>query len=298
MRSAVVIPFHKTELSDLERFSLSRCVTVLGHHPIVLFGPRSIHPAAHLRLAPRASVYGFADAHFSSIASYSRLLLSPSFYEAFADFDYMLVHQLDAFVFRDSLAEWCSRQYDYLGAPWWNEARSLWWGVGNGGFSLRNVRSCLAVLRSPRTEDPDAYWAMERVVTDGRLRLALKYYRKWQRQLGFRENVRAFLARFTAQDRPEDLFWGLHAVRFHPSFRVAPITAGLNFAIEGGLLEAQAHYASNPPFGCHQERFLRMISRFTSGAQEPAGEYEALVWTMAEKAGLSPRGTGTPGRRG
>jgi hypothetical protein len=135
---------------------------------------------------------------------------------------------------------------------------------------------------------------MERVVTEGRLKLALKSYRKWRKKLGFREDVHTFLSRFIGDGRPEDLFWGLHAVLFHPPFRVAPIEAALDFAIEGGLLEARAHYASQPPFGCHQERFLRMISRFLAGAKEPAGEYEAAVWAIAEKAGLSSPRTGTP----
>jgi hypothetical protein len=287
MKPAVIIPIYKDELTDLERLSLSRCVSILGQYPIVFFGPRSLSPTTALRIAPKATKRDFDDAYFSSVECYSKLLLSPPFYRAFSDFDYILVHQLDAFVFHDALAYWCSRSYDYLGAPFRNEADSAWLGVGNGGFSLRNVRSSLGVLTSITKEDPNAYWHMERLVTASRAKLALKSYRKWGKQLGFREDVRQFLARFTAEGRPEDLFWSLHAARFHPSFRVAPVDVALDFAIEGGLLEVQTRYASRPPFGCHQNRFLRMISRFQAGLEQPAGDYEATVWGMAEKAGLS-----------
>jgi hypothetical protein len=287
MNPAVIVPIYKEEVTELERLSLSRCVTILRQYPIVFFGPRSLNPSIHLRIAPRATTRYFDDTYFSSVEDYSKLLLSPSFYRAFSDFDYVLVHQLDAFVFHDALTYWCSRSYDYLGAPFRNEDDSSWLGVGNGGFSLRNVHSSLAVLTSTRKEDPDAYWHMERLVTKSRAKLALKSYRKWKKQLGFREDVRAFLARFTAEGRPEDLFWSLHAVRFHPSFRVAPLDVGLDFAVEGGLLEVHTRYASRLPFGCHQNRFLRMISRFQAGLERPAGDYEAIVWSMAEKAGLS-----------
>jgi hypothetical protein len=283
---AVIIPIYKEVPSELEILSLSRCVSILDRYATIFFGPRSLDSGMYSRIAPRASRRDFDDAYFSSIETYNTLLLSTDFYNAFGDFDWVLVHQLDAFVFYDGLSEWCSRPYDYVGAPWWNDKESSWWGVGNGGFSLRNVRSSLDVLTSSSKEDPEAYWNMERIVTASRAKLALKSYRKWGKRLGFRDDVRGFLSRFMAEGRPEDLFWGLHAVRFHGSFRVAPVEAGLAFAIEGGLLEAGDRYASRPPFGCHQNRFLRMIARFLQGVEQPAGEYEATVWRMAETSGL------------
>jgi hypothetical protein len=223
------------------------------------------------------------------VESYSALLLSTSFYEAFASVEYILVHQLDAFVFYDALEAWCSSPYDYVGAPLRNEEDSGWLGVGNGGFSLRRVRSCLAVLASEFKEDPDGYWEMERRVTLSRVKLALKSYRRVKKLLGLREDVRRFLSRFVAEGRPEDMFWGLHASRFHSSFRVAPVETALEFAIEGGLMEARSRYDAGPPFGCHQNRFLKMISRFIAGVREPKDEYEATVWALAAKAGLSPK---------
>lgn len=288
MTVAVAIPVYKPALDDLERLSLTQCVTVLGKYPLVFFGPRSLDTRSHTRIAPAATKRDFDDAHFVSLQSYSNLLLSPMFYEAFADFDHVLIHQLDAFVFYDALETWCSSPYDYIGAPLRDDADSGWLCVGNGGFSLRNVRACLAVLTSEQKEDLGAYWEMERLVTPSRLKLALKSYRRLRKLLGWRDDIHSFLTRFMAQGRPEDKFWALHASRFDRRFRVASVDAALQFAIEGGLMEALSRYAVRPPFGCHRNRFLQMISRYLAGVREPKSEYEAAVWAMAERAGLAP----------
>ena len=66
--------------------------------------------------------------------------MSPEFYAAFADFDYILIYQLDAFVFYG---------YDFIGAPSPRMYRHDWTRiiscVGNGGFSLRKVQACREV---------------------------------------------------------------------------------------------------------------------------------------------------------
>lgn len=76
-------------------------------------------------------------------------MLDRSFYERFAEYKYMLIYQLDAWVFRDELDEWCSKGYDYIGAPWIEKddrGDLQLTGVGNGGFSLRRVQHFIDVL--------------------------------------------------------------------------------------------------------------------------------------------------------
>jgi hypothetical protein len=287
MTAVIAVPVYKPQMTELEEFSLSRCVTVLGRHPVVFFGPSSLSYRTYLDKAPAASTRSFPDSCFTSVERYSELLLSRSFYETFLDFDYVLIHQLDAFVFHDALDEWCRRGYDYIGAPFLDEG-GRWFGVGNGGFSLRKARSCLDVLSSVRTEDVAGYWAMVRQTTPNRWMRAVKYYRKVARMLGLTDDLRSFRKRFIDERRPEDLFWSLHAVRFHPPFRIAPVDVALRFAVEGGLMEAQTTYLTHPPFGCHQTRFLRMIQRYLRASVTPESEYEAVVWRLAESAGLYP----------
>jgi hypothetical protein len=87
----------------------------------------------------------FPEKFFRNINGYNSLLLSRNFYSSFSEYEYMLIYQLDAFVFSDLLIEWCNKKYDYIGAPWLID-RGLSKGldfherpVGNGGFSLRKI---------------------------------------------------------------------------------------------------------------------------------------------------------------
>ena len=93
-------------------------------------------------------------------------MLTPEFYRRFENFRYILIYQLDAWVFRDELDRWVSEGYDYIGAPWipmkerffhfygklrlaYNRTfrkndgikphNTFLYGVGNGGFSLRKT---------------------------------------------------------------------------------------------------------------------------------------------------------------
>jgi hypothetical protein len=286
--AVVAIPVYKPAPDRLEALSLARCAAVLGRHPVVFFGPRSLDYAAYRAAVPGATVAGFADRFFRSLAGYSELLVTPAFYEAFAGYDFLLLYQLDAFVFADNLLAWCERGYDYIGAPWQDEV-GQWKGVGNGGFSLRKVGPCLEVLRSQRKVDPGVLWAHVRRTTPSPLIRALKYHRKVLAHLGIASDVRWFLRKWVRRGEPEDMFWGLHAVRYHPAFRVAPVEEALRFAVEGGLEEACRHYRELPPFGCHRSWFLEMIERYQSAAQGPQSAYEGLVWDLARVAGL-PRG--------
>jgi hypothetical protein len=284
-RAAVVVPVYKPEPAALERWSLSRCAPVLGNHPLVLVGPRALDYRPYQALVPAADVLTFPARYFRSVAGYSELLLSPCFYEAFAPYEFILIYQLDSFVFEDQMLEWCARGYDYIGAPW-RDGNGNWTGVGNGGFSLRNVAGCLGVLRSRHTLDPNAYWAHVRRTTPNPLVRALKYPRKLMRQLGVADDVQRFLRTWVRRREPEDTFWGLHAVRYAPAFRVAPVAAAIPFAVEAGLEETFRHFRRRPPFGCHRGWFLEMPHRFVDLGQAPQSGYEQLVWDLARVAGL------------
>lgn len=202
----------------------------------------------------------FDDAYFRSQYTYSALLLSRAFYEAFAAYDFILIYQLDALVFSDRLLEWCDRGYDYVGAPWVPGAhtpRHRVPAVGNGGLSLRNVRASLAVLDDaalartffydpvtlasplPNTPPLPPEWRRG----PRRQLLRVRAFNNWRRAV-----VRALL-------RPEriveDEFWGLAAPRLHAEFRVAPDDEAMHFAFEGEPRVLFARLGGALPFGCH-----------------------------------------------
>jgi hypothetical protein len=162
--AAVIIPVYRTDLSAYEIVGLRRCFEVMSGHPIYFVAP---HGMSLDRLdIPRDSfeVATFAADYFEAISGYNRLMLSKELYERFLDYRYILIHQLDAFVLSDQLSAWCSAGFDYIGAPWieavWKEdfSRSRYGllrrlrcnnnsYVGNGGFSLRNIRKSIAALK-------------------------------------------------------------------------------------------------------------------------------------------------------
>lgn len=144
----IVVPMYRLEMDAFEEISWTQLHRILEKHPICIAGPASL--AERLEARYHVPVKGFADENFQSVASYSRMMLSEEFYHRFESYEYMLIYQLDAFVFSDRLAEFCQMGYDYIGAPWpyWITVgrRLLRKRVGNGGFSLRNVSSAIRVL--------------------------------------------------------------------------------------------------------------------------------------------------------
>ena len=150
IKVAVVIPIYKEELDDLEKISLAQVRKVLKNYPIIFIAPEG---KKFSYLEPNESLIRFPAQYFQGIETYSRLLLQPFFYEPFKIFEYMLIYQLDAFVFYDALRDFCEFGYDYIGAAWpyyaWNgkklEGKTP--RVGNGGFSLRKIAACHKLLK-------------------------------------------------------------------------------------------------------------------------------------------------------
>lgn len=280
------IPVYKPALTALEAFSLARCATVLGHHPTTFIGPHSLDFTAYRGAVQDAAITTFDDRYFRSLESYSEMLLVPEFYEAFSAYDCLLIYQLDAFVFQDRLAAWCAEPYDYIGAPWLSrDGRFV--GVGNGGFSLRRVAACFAVLRTPARLTPDQLWSHVRRTNPNPLVRALKYHSKLLAHLNLRNDLCAFLRKFVRGGDPEDVFWGLHAPRFHPNFRVAKEDQAIHFSVEAGLEEAWPQLAGSPPFGCHRNSYLEALRRRELG-QPPANDFERKVCALAEAADRMP----------
>jgi len=197
---AVAIPVYRTALDPYETVSLDRTFQVLGDQQLVLVKPEGLDTADFERRYPFGAVETFEPHYFRSIQGYNQLLLSTGFYERFLRSEYLLICQLDVFVFRDELASWVERGYDYVGAPWFSKSpvsaslhkakmrlSKLFLGpqdkvyryetrnrVGNGGFSLRKVSThhrltvemrepILHYLRNQGTHHfhEDIFWSIE-----------------------------------------------------------------------------------------------------------------------------------------
>ncbi len=248
MRIAIVTPLYRAELSRDEELSLRHLRHFLGHYDLVFAAPASI--PAPISGAP---VRRFPERYFHSPQTYNRLLLSRGFYKSFADYDYILIYQLDCLVFATGLDAWCAQGWDYIGAPWFPEfadgadGQPLW-AVGNGGFSLRRVASCMRVLESKtRMTTPAEYWrrhfAGRHLATK-----AARLPKLFLKSVGVANSVGWYTKRLTWN---EDAFWGLFAKQFDPAFNVASLEAALSFSFEKNPRLCFERNGSRLPFGCH-----------------------------------------------
>lgn len=160
MKCIIVIPVYKESISDIEELSLRRLIkTIDGNRPIVVVTHKSVclnaYSAIFQEYARDFSVSLFRKGYFDGVKGYSKLLLSEAFYRRFSAYAFMLVYQLDAYIFRDELDYWCARGFDYIGAPFVTLFRKesspdsdglRAWGVGNGGFSLRKIDAFLSAF--------------------------------------------------------------------------------------------------------------------------------------------------------
>lgn len=242
---AVVVPIYKTQLSLYEKISVQQCKKVLSEHPIIAVVPESLHISELGEYNIFDQVIQFEDSFFKNVQGYNRLMMSAAFYEKFLEYEFVLIHQLDALVFRDELLKWCHSSYDYIGAPWpkrleepdivkamktrlitryhiWKNTmegnlpsqRQFDNQVGNGGFSLRRVK---------------------------------KFFRLASEM---REQIAAYHMRHEHQFH-EDVFWSLEVNRGIPKLRIPLYKKAYQFSIENFPERGVRFNGGKLPFGCH-----------------------------------------------
>jgi hypothetical protein len=182
----VVIPVYREEMLYSEQLCLKRNIDILSSHTIVLVSPVGLDLKNYLSYG-RMSFEYFDKKYFNGLSGYNRFMLSTEFYERFIEYQYILICQLDAFVFSDQLNYWCNKDFDYIGAPWINKplrilsyftvkvgfqktiqlllTGNFFSAVGNGGFSLRKTARFLSSLKENKEAaeswkaNEDYYWS-------------------------------------------------------------------------------------------------------------------------------------------
>ncbi|AQG79664.1 DUF5672 family protein [Spirosoma montaniterrae] len=245
---AVVVPVYKTQLTAYERIALTQCVRILGSYPIILVAPHGLSISEYREICPTLTVRTFDKHYFASIQGYNQLMLAEEFYQAFTDFTYMLIHQLDAFVFQDELAEWCQRGYDYIGAPWLRDRDFTNWGDATW-FRTKQFIATLLNLKKPDGITPREIISLNAVGNGG---LSLR------RVATMITSLRRFRSRLNEyhqnhQDQyNEDVFWGIEVNRYWPFLRIPSYRTALRFAVEFYPQRAIETYNKGKlPFGCH-----------------------------------------------
>jgi hypothetical protein len=219
---AIVIPQHRATLKWNEDISLRRCKEVFSNYDVILAYPKGIDISEYKKYNVISKYVPLKPEYFSNEAEYNRLMNTPYFYRHFLEYDYILIYQLDTFVFENNLEHWCNMNIDYVGAPWINSTwvnnlkKKITWidkfiyPVGNGGLSLRKVRTFYygSIYLYP---------------------LALFWKGSWH----------------------EDFFWSSVAHRLIPFFKIPDTATALKFAFEEHPSNAYDLNNHELPFGCH-----------------------------------------------
>ena len=252
----VVIIAHKNQLSDDEQKSLAQCYKILGRHEIRLVCPEGLDVSVYKRINPSVEVDYIHPKWQSTYAQFNELKKSRLLLERYQEFRFVLFYELDAWVFKDDLEYWCSKEFDYIGAPWftgWHEAteEKVMIGVGNGGLSLRKIDNGLVILNRVRLIRALHKMRLTRI-EDGKF--------------AFRFNQSVFNKIFKIKDPAvlqkivqyspvnEDFFWCMLIGKAFSDFNIAPVTEARHFSFEANPALLFKENNGQLPFGCHAWR--------------------------------------------
>lgn len=242
---AIVIPTHKSYFSSEDLISLRHLKKYLNKYDQYFVVPKDMDTK---KIKLKGVKFIECPKHyFQTWRGYNEFLLQKEFYEKFKNYEYILIYQLDVLVFSDQLLEWCKTGYDFVAAPWFrpvigtlSHKKGYPANGGNGGFSLRKIRSMLAVLdsinKNPGRKSQNNYlrklWFLIAILTG-------KSHEKWL-------NAPADNYPFA-----EDGFWSIEAPKYLESYKVAPFKTALKFAFERFPRKCFQLNNQKLPFGCH-----------------------------------------------
>ena len=242
-RAVIITPVFRSELDVGERRSLDYLRATLSQYERTIIAP----PAIDLSAFEGFQIVRFPARFFRSVDSYNRLMLTRRFYRRFRDYEFLLVYQLDALVFRDELEQWCSAGYDYIGAPILFDTSDQTFGL-NGGFSLRRTRAFLDVVEGNSKGQTNR-------VTEGMLfmrrNILTRTVKRLLLWLHFKGVYNVLPILVLKSGYHEDMFWSTFAPLFSPGFKVAPPEVAQYFAFEAQPSRLYQENNRQLPFGCH-----------------------------------------------
>lgn len=220
----IVVPVYKGKLNSNELLVINNLLDLYNKENIRIVCPEGLSIPHQLQ---NFTVERFEKKYFKSISGYNKLLLSHEFYKKFDDFEYMLIHQLDAYLFKDELNFWCDKDYDYIGAPW-----------------LRDERILVKIFRSKKVKKRDIIFNR---VGNGGLSL-----RKIKTFINFIENHNETIEKNIQSELYgiEDVFWSIIAPR-HMTFKIPDINTAAKFALDRKPKIGMKMNGFKLPFGCH-----------------------------------------------
>jgi len=112
------VPLYTETLNPSQRILLRHNRAVLKDHEFIAVAPKGMNLDETVEKGCFDQELRFDASFFQSPASYNQLLRTTEFFSAFEDNDFILICQLDVWIFQDRLQDWCKQDLDYIGAPW------------------------------------------------------------------------------------------------------------------------------------------------------------------------------------
>jgi hypothetical protein len=239
----IIIPIYRTHLDNYEVASLQSAFKHFNQYTITFVCPENLDLKflSEHNFITNFFVETFSPEYFKNIDGYNKLLLEAHFYERFSNYEYILICQTDAYVFKNDILHWTQAKYDYIGAPWIGSERNFinlmfekvnkffrkfigkkeknterLFKVGNGGFSLRKVESFIKIA----TIEKD------------------------------------IISEFTATKPKndyyiEDVFWSLYVSKKYNWYKIPNWNEALNFCIDRKPKLSLKLNNNNLPMACH-----------------------------------------------
>lgn len=247
----IVIPIYKSSPSNEELASFKQCIDVLGKHPICIVTYSGVNLNEYIKHTKKIQIKYFSQQFFESIDAYSELLRNHFFYSSFKKYKYILIYQLDAWVFKDELQKWCNKGYDYIGAPWFEDYGSYekgnrLWRVGNGGLSLRKVKKFMELTHPKKKIKTFREILKEEYNGIKSLPICVA------RAFGYRNTIGYFQNYYNSKKLAEDVYFLIEMQQYENMklYVPSPVEA-CAFAFERSPRYLYEQNAKILPFGCH-----------------------------------------------
>ena len=260
-KCVIVIPVYKQNPEISELASFKQCLSILNKYDIVIITYQSLSIDSYINesnnLNISLKIEYFEEKYFKSVYGYNQLCLNKELYLRFSNYEYMLIYQLDAWAFEDKIDYWCSKEYDYIGAPIFDNKGKLL-GVGNGGLSLRKIEYCLKVLNRPiylpyvtpkylfYLYKYDFITSKHKSIKD----IILILFKIISKSVGYKNNIKYYSS--SKGDVNEDLLFSVMARHaWGVNINMPTINESIDFAFERFPSELYVKNNKRLPFGCH-----------------------------------------------
>ena len=204
----IVIPVYKTYLEEYEIASMIQLINTVGNeYDICLVCPDGLYINYYNNICNYKFNYLKCNPeYFKNTYTYSKLLENYYFYEAFRQYEYMMIYQNDGWIFYNNIKYFISLNYDYIGSPWGeNEFEPSPESVGNGGVSFRKISKFIDICHNITPKDLQ------------------NKYAKW-----------------------EDLFFCKCIAKKDKTFKIAPVRVAVEFSLDFDVQKWIKKYNANP----------------------------------------------------